>query len=141
MSVAARLGWLDTNVFVHVLYRGDREHARCLSIVEALADGRAEGWFSPLIAHELTYTLGRKPGFPTRAAIATYLGSILAYPGVLVEDKISLVDALGRWAASSTVGFVDAYLAVLAERNSLPICSANARDFSATPNSYTAAIL
>jgi predicted nucleic acid-binding protein len=139
--MTVELGWLDTNVFVHVLYPGDREHRRCRTIVEALADDRAQGWLSFAVMHELTYTLSRKPGFGTRMAIATYVNSLLSYPGVLADDKVTLVNTVARWAESATIGLVDAYLAVLAERDGLPVCSANARDFPATPNSYITAPL
>jgi predicted nucleic acid-binding protein len=139
--MAVQLGWLDTNVFIHSLYRGDREHARSRALVEALADGWAEGWLSPLVVHELTYTLARRPQFSTRAAVHTYLLEILNAPGVRVEDDLALRGALGRWAAGATIGFVDAYLAELAQRDGLPVCSANARDFAATPNSYAMAAL
>lgn len=139
--MAVQLGWLDTNLFVHFLYPGDREHKRCRAIVEALADDRAQGWLSFAVMHELTYTLSRKPGFGTRAAIATYVSSLLLYPGVLADDKDMLANTLARWTASATIGLVDAYLAVLAERDGVAVCSANARDFPTTPNSYTTASL
>jgi predicted nucleic acid-binding protein len=139
--MAVQLGWLDTNVFVHVLYPGDREHQRCRALVEALEDDRAQGWLSFAVMHELTYTLSRKPGFGTRTAIAIYVNSILSYPGVLADDKDVLVNTVARWAASTTIALVDAYLAVLAERDGMPVCSANARDFPATPNSYATAPL
>lgn len=139
--MAVQLGWLDTNVFVHVLYPGDREHRRCRAIVEALADDHAQGWLSFAVMHELTYTLSRKPGFGTRTAIATYVNSLLSFPGVLAHDKVTLVNTLARWIESTTIGLVDAYLAELAERDGVPVCSANARDFPATPNSYATAPL
>ena len=139
--MAVQLGWLDTNVFVHVLYPGDREHRRCRAIVEALEDDRAQGWLSFAVMHELTYTLSRKPGFGTRTAIATYVNSLLSYPGVLADDKDVLVNTIARWTASATIGLVDAYLAVLADRDGVPVCSVNARDFPATPNSYSTAAL
>jgi predicted nucleic acid-binding protein len=60
---------------------------------------------------------------------------------VLAEDKPTMLAAVGRWAASTGLSFVDAYLTELAARDSLPVCSANARDFPATPNSYTMVVL
>lgn len=137
--MAEVLGWLDTNIFIHALITNHREHVRSRALVDALTDGRAEGRLTPLVAHELTYTLGRFPRYPTRTDIHTYLASVVAAPGVIVDDKPTLVAALGRWAASASLGFVDAYLAELAARDGLPVCSANARDFPSTPNSFTTA--
>src|SRR4051794_17260966 len=141
MSMAVALGWLDTNIFIHALITNHREHARGRALVDALTDGRAEGWLTPLVAHELTYTLGRFPQYQTRAAIYAYLSDIMATPGVLAEDKPTMLAAVGRWAAGPRLSFVDAYLTELAARDGLPVCSANARDFPATPNSYTTAAL
>lgn len=61
--------------------------------------------------------------------------------GLLAHDKSDIINAIVRWAASPTASFVDVYLAVLAERDNLPVCSANARDFLATPNRYASAML
>lgn len=139
--MAAQLGWLDTNVFVHALQPNDREYARSRALLDALADSRAEGWLSPLVMHELTYVLGRFPAYQTRAAIQTYLLAILASPGMRVEDKPTLIATVARWSVSASIGFVDAYLAELAQRDAVPVCSANARDFPVTPNSYVTAVL
>ena len=52
-----------------------------------------------------------------------------------------LVAAVTRWAVSASLAFVDAYLTELAQRDTVPVCSANARDFPMTPNSYVTAVL
>jgi hypothetical protein len=67
------------------------------------------------VVHELSYVLARRRAFPTRAAIAFYLRTILRYPGVRATDKTLLLATVGRWAAG-TMGFVDALLAELAAR-------------------------
>ena len=136
-----QLGWLDTNVFVHALQPNDREYARSRAVLDALADGRAEGWLSPLVAHELTYVLRRFSAYQTRAAIQTDLLAILDNPNVRVEDKPLLIAAVTRWAVGASIAFVDAYLAELAQRDAAPVCSANTRDFTTTPNSYVTAVL
>lgn len=139
--MTAQLGWLDTNIFVHAIMLGDAHQPRCRDVLKALEEGHAEGWIAPPVVHELRYVLARLPSFGTRGAIATYLTTILSYPGVLATDKPLLVAAISRWAASMTIGFVDAGLAELALRDGLPVCSVNARDFPVTPNSYATAVL
>ena len=139
--MAVQLGWLDTNVFVHALQPNDREYARSRAVLDTLADGRAKGWLSPLVAHELTYALRRFPAYQTRTAIQTYLLTILDNPNIQAEDKPMLVAAVTRWAMSASVAFVDAYLTELAQRDTIPVCSANARDFPNTANSYVTAAL
>ena len=134
------LGWLDTNVFLHAITPGDPHGPRCRDLLKALEDGRADGWLAATVVHELSYVLSRRRAFPTRAAIAFYLSTVLSYPGARATDKALLLATVGRWAAG-TMGFVDALLAELAARDGLPVCSVNARDFPATPNSYTTAVV
>lgn len=134
------LGWLDTNVFVHAMSANDPHQPRCRAILEALENDTAHGWIEPIIIHELSHVLSRRQAFGTRAAIAIYLTALLSYPGVLAPDKPLLASTVARWAAG-TVGFVDAYLAELAQRDGLPVCTVNARDFPTTPNSFATAAL
>ncbi len=138
MSMPVELGWLDTNIFVYAVTLNDPHQPRCQAIMEALGNGSAEGWIAPIVVHELNCVLGRRRAFRTRAA--TYLNGILAYPGVLAADKPLLTMAVTRWAAG-TISFADALLTELAQRDSLPVCSVNARDFPITPNSYATAPL
>ncbi len=121
--MAVQLGWLDTNVFVHALQPNDHEYARSREVLDALAGGRAKGWLSPLVAHELTYVLRRFPAYQTRTAIQTYLLTILSNPNVQAEDKPMLVAAVTRWAVSASL---------VPQAGSLSACSAryNVRDDS-----------
>ncbi|HZS92011.1 MAG TPA: PIN domain-containing protein [Chloroflexota bacterium] len=137
--MAVEVGWLDTNIFVHALSTTDAHYARCNEIINALIDGRAVGRLSPLVLHELSYVLSRRPRF-TRATIQTYLATIVNTAGIHAPDKPMLVAAVDRWG-NGTMGFVDAYLTELAGRDGIPICSVSARDFPATPNSYATATL
>lgn len=134
------IGWLDTNIFLHAITPGDPHGPRCRDLLKALEDGRAVGWIASTVIHELSYVLSRRRAFPTRSAIAAYLIAILHYPGIQASDKPLLTATIARWAGS-TIGFVDALLAELAQRDNLPVCSVNARDFPVTPNSYATAAL
>ncbi len=135
-----RLGWLDTNIFVHALFTNDTQHDRCSAILQALQEGRAHGWVDVVIVHELTYVLGRLPQFPSRAAIHEYIRGILSPASIHADDKQVLLAGLARWATES-VGFADARLAILAEAGGSPICSANRRDFPGIGNSFDTARL
>jgi predicted nucleic acid-binding protein len=130
-----QFGWLDTNLFVHALFPRDPHHARCRVILEALERGTGEGWLDPLVVHELSYVLGRLPAFPDRAAIHTYLRTVLLMDAVQADDKPGLLEALARWA-TGRVSLVDAWLAVVANRRGLPVCSVNRRDFPDVVNTF-----
>ena len=126
-----QLGLLDTNLFIHPLFVRDPQAARCQALIAAIERGDAEGWIDITVVHELTYALRRVPGFSDRAMIHDYIIRILAMPQILADDKAALIAGLARWATAG-VGFVDAWLAALAEQRSLPICSVNRRDYPAS---------
>jgi predicted nucleic-acid-binding protein len=135
MSLPRVLGLLDTNVVVRSLFPTDPHCPRCLAILAALEQGEAEAWIDVTVVHELTYVLGRLPTF-SRADVHTYVRGVLLAEGVHADEKAALIEALDRWAIGST-GFVDAWLAVLARRHGLPVCSINAGDFPDVPNTFT----
>ncbi|HET8629781.1 MAG TPA: type II toxin-antitoxin system VapC family toxin [Thermomicrobiales bacterium] len=130
-----QLGWLDTNLFVHALFPRDPHYARCQRILAALDAGTAEGWLDPLVVHDLTYVLGRLPQFPDRAAIQGYLRTILLTEQIRADDKPALLAAVARWVMRGG-GFTDAWLASLAGRRALPVCSVNARDLPDIANTF-----
>lgn len=104
MSVPATLGYLDTNLFVHALYPNDPHYPRCRALLAALADVTATGWLDVVVVYELTFILARRRRFPDRQAIERYLRGILAAPGVQVDDRATLLAALGRWRAPGRPG-------------------------------------
>jgi predicted nucleic acid-binding protein len=129
------LGWLDTNLFVHALYRGDPEYRKCAEIIGGLQDGSVTGWIDRLVVHELTYVLKRLPQFPSMSEVHGYVRNILLAEGIRADDKSALLEALARWAAQE-VGFVDAWLAVQALRRNMPVCSVNNRHFPDVENMF-----
>ncbi len=130
------LGWLDTNVFIHALFRNDQNRARCLEILGLLRDGSAEGWIDPVVVHELTYVLTRLGQFRNRSALFEYVNSVLTLDAVRADDKETLLEALDLWAATDSLSFADARLTVLANKRGLPVCSANDRHFPGVVNSF-----
>ena len=135
-----QLGWLDTNLFVHILFAGDPHRERCQALLYALREGRAEGWIDPVVVHELTYVLSRQRQFANRGSISRYVLGILRVDHIHADDKAGLVEAVELWA-QGRIGFADAWLTMRARRRRMPICTVNAGDFPLTLNSYpTAAV-
>ena len=118
-------GPIDTNVFIHA-QTTDRLSAECRRFLDAVENGRVAATLEPLVLHELSYVLTRVRPQLTRAQIADYLLSVVAWPGIQA-DKPLLTDAIQRWGARSDLGFVDAYLAALAARRSCPVHTKNVR--------------
>jgi predicted nucleic acid-binding protein len=130
------LGWLDTNVFVHALYANDKPHKRSIEILDALADGSAQGWLDPIVVHELTYLFTNGVGqFQGREDSRDFLLDIVRTPAIHAADKDVLIGAIMHWSRS-TIDFADAWLSVLSRHRALPVCSANRRDFIGVPNTF-----
>jgi predicted nucleic acid-binding protein len=133
--MSEQLGWLDTNIFVHRLFLNDEHFERCRQITQALEAGEAEGWIDVVVVHELTYVLSRHGLFRTRQDVYAYIRNLLLLAGVNADDKEALILALTRWANSS-VGFADAWLATLAQRRGVPVCSVNRHDLTGVENAF-----
>jgi len=131
--VAVELGWLDTNIFIHALSAPDSHYARCTDLINALQDGRAEGWINATVLHELSYVLSRRRDFAMRTTIATYLLEILNAPGVLAAEKAILIATVTRWGTTT--------ITELTQRDGLPVCTVNARDFPGIANAYATAVM
>jgi predicted nucleic acid-binding protein len=129
------LGYLDTNIFVHVLHPNDDHHDRCKAITDALQDGTATGWIDATAVYELTFILARRRRFPDRRAIAEYVIGIISAPGVQTDDRQALLTALQYWVSQNS-GFADAWLLARALTDGRPVCSVDRRDFPGIANTF-----
>jgi predicted nucleic acid-binding protein len=124
--VASNSGFLDTNVIIHAL-TNDGHSSECRRFLEEVEAGRIRVKVDPLVIHELTYALPRYRRQFTRADVAEIAQSILASAGVDGSTG-GLQEAVSRWAETPGLGFVDAYLAVLALQNDCPVYTKNVRE-------------
>lgn len=122
------LGWLDTNIFVTVLFKNDPNRRRCLEIVEGLETGELEGWLDVIVVHELTYVLSRINVFGKRAEVFEYIYGIIQMEGVRAVDKAEVIEILMMWKDGHS--FADARMMVLARKSGMAVCSVNVKDFS-----------
>jgi predicted nucleic acid-binding protein len=120
-------GLLDTNILVHALTR-DKQSEECRHLLRAVRTGQVPAVLDPLVVHEATYSLQRVVRL-SRTDAADYLLDILSWPGI-VADRAVLIDALGRWRASTALGFVDAFLAARATRDGVPVYTKNVRELT-----------
>ena len=120
-----KVALLDTNVFIHA-HANDSHTAECAQFLAALASGTVEAHLEPIVVHELTYALPHFVKGMTRQQIGAYVGMILSWPGVQ-GDKHLIADAVRRWVLTPGLGFVDAYLAVLALRRGCAVYTKNVR--------------
>src|SRR3954452_83641 len=91
------LGYLDSNVFMHVLFPHDAQYPRAAAVMAGLQDGSLTGRFDPLVIHELAYVLPRLGHLPDRSAVVRHLQGILSAPGVECDERDRLLVALNRW--------------------------------------------
>jgi len=122
-------GLLDTNIVLHAQTH-DSLSEECRRFLAALERGELRARVEPLVLRELSYALARYAKQMSRPDIAEYLISMLRWPGV-VGDKDGMIDALERWHQTPGLGFVDAYLSALANREGRVVFTKNVRDFVA----------
>lgn len=125
---APTVGLLDTNVFIHA-QANDVWSQECRKFLQAVEHGSVRVELLPVVLHELTYALPRYLRQLSRADVATYLLSVLHWPGIRGDNEL-MVDAVKRWARTPGLAFVDAYLAALAAHRRCPIFTKNVRELS-----------
>jgi len=118
-------GLLDTNVIIHSL-ADDPLSVECWNFMQQVRSGQVSVILDPLVIHELTYALPRYAKQWERTEIAGFIETLLHLPGVS-GDTSRMVRAIGFWKENTGVGFVDCYLAVLANDEQLPVYTKNVR--------------
>jgi predicted nucleic acid-binding protein len=121
------LGFLDTNVLIHA-FATDNEGADCRAFLAQVQAGERSILLTAVVVHEFTCAVGRYRKQLNRQDIAEYLISLIALPTVHLEDE-AVFEAVRMWAATPKLGFVDAYLAVRAHREGLPVFTKNVKHF------------
>lgn len=121
-------GLLDTNIFLHA-QTTDAHSDECRQFLSALARGTQQAWLEPLVIHELSYVFRRYVQQATKEDVASYLRTVLSWPGIR-GDKDLMIDAVERWSATSDLAFVDAYLAALASRRGAAVFTMNVRELT-----------
>lgn len=119
-------GLLDTSVFIHAQAH-DQHSADCSRFLAALERGDATAYLHPLVWHELSSALPHYLKQMTRQDVATYLLTVLSWPGV-IGDKALMVDATERWRDTPGLSLVDAFLAALASNLNAPVYTKNVRE-------------
>jgi len=138
VSRPRRFGWLDANLFIHVLFPGDPHSSRCREILDALMDGSGVGYLDPVTVHELTYALQkvRPESFSDRKEVFKYLSAFITLDTVHIDEKDTLLKGLWYWAAGRVDKFGDGRLRALAEDRETPVYTVNKRDFIGVVNTY-----
>src|SRR5688572_2438902 len=120
-------GLVDTNVFIHA-NTTDALSEECARFLTALKDGRQFARLEEAVVHELSFAWRHVFQQASRDDIATYLLTVLTWPGIVVDDRSRLIGAVRRWQASS-IGFIDALLSEKALEEDRPVYTKNRRDF------------
>jgi predicted nucleic acid-binding protein len=88
------VGLLDANVFIHA-QTNDISSQECREFLQAVERGSVRVEIPPVVLHELTYALPRYLRQLSRADVATYLLSVLHWPGIRGDNEL-MIDAVKR---------------------------------------------
>lgn len=91
--------FVDTNVFIRLLTRDDPAKAeRCLALFERAQRGEITLHTSEAIVAEIVYVLSSRVTYNLpRDVVATALRPVLLVPGLRLDHKASVLNALDRW--------------------------------------------
>jgi predicted nucleic acid-binding protein len=104
---------IDTNVAArYVLADIPDHHQRPVDLFRAAASGRVELCVPTAVFIELSYILTRLAKFPRQRA-ADGLLQFARFPGLRLEHKDVIINALALWRDTGGVSFVDSYLMAL----------------------------
>ena len=123
------VGLIDTNIFLHAPTT-DVSSEECRRFLVRLARGEEQAELDILVVHELTYTLPRVVKQMDRRQVAAYVLMVIGWPRI-VADKATLHDVVQRWGRSQGLAFVDAYVAVRANREGREVYTKNVRELLA----------
>ncbi len=127
--------WVDANVLLRFL-TGEPEamHEKTVELMSRAEGGEVELFVNDLIVAEVVWVLKsfyKKPA----DEIAEVLVALVCAPGVVVEDRETLVRAL-ELAAEKNVDFIDALLALRAAARGETVCTFDETDFRRLPTHW-----
>jgi predicted nucleic acid-binding protein len=125
-AVDSSSGLLDTNILIHSITR-DEHSTECSRFLDLVSSGEVRARLEPVVVHELTYALPRYTKQLTRQDVATMVVNLIELPGIEADTEL-LKESVLRWAATPGLGFVDAYLAAIANREDRIIYTKNVRE-------------
>ncbi len=93
--------FIDANVFLHLITGDDPVKAvRCFELLQRASRGEESLYTSESIVAEVVYVLSRSTYWAPRADVAIALAPVLANPGLHLDHKESVLQALVLWQTS-----------------------------------------
>ena len=109
-----RRAWADTNLFLAFLAGPSHvHHDRAVGLFAAVERGELTLVVTPVVVAEITWAAHRTLGWD-RPTTARALAAMLAEPGLVVADRITLMRALALIDAHPRLDFTDAWIAASA---------------------------
>jgi predicted nucleic acid-binding protein len=111
--------FLDTNLFVALFTNAHEErNTRALRLFERIVGGEEEAETTLVVLFELAFLLQRTFRVP-RPLVATYIERTLSTPGIAIQDRKLLFEALDIYRNTGGLSFTDAYNAAYMRRRGI----------------------
>jgi predicted nucleic acid-binding protein len=126
--------FVDANIFIRLLTEDDpQKAARSLALFQRAQRGELDLVTSESVVAEVAYVLSSRTTYRiARATVAAALGPLLTDPGIQVEHKASILQALELWK-DSNLDFTDCLSVEHVRRASLDGIYSYDRDFDRVP--------
>lgn len=106
--------FLDTDILVRHLVRDNPDQAtRATALMEAVADHQIRIRLPDTVVFETIFTLQRVYSIP-KVEIADELSTIVKHPGVILDHKQAVLNALKFWRGTGGLSFADCHHLALA---------------------------
>lgn len=125
--------FVDANIFLRLLTGDDPEKAtRCLELFQRANQGELRLHTSESIVAEVVYVLSRSTYRVPREDVASALAPVLTIPGLRIDHKESVLQALDLWQRSK-LDFEDCLSVQHARRLGVDAIYSYDRDFDRLP--------
>jgi predicted nucleic-acid-binding protein len=106
MSVIA---FLDTNILLrHIMQDVEDQSPRASRLIAEVAEGVVSVWISETVVFETVFTLTSFYRIP-RGDVARQVRRIVGMPGIFLQNKAIVLEALRFWESQGPLSFADCY--------------------------------
>lgn len=106
--------WIDTNIIIYYLRYNKNFSPKVQELITAANNGEFKLKISPMVISECVFVLMGKQFYCKKQEIKMALSSFINMPGVEMEEKEVILEALDNYSKKG-IDFTDAYIAAHAK--------------------------
>ena len=127
--------FVDTNIFLRHLLNDDPQRSlACFRLIQAIEQGHAAAWTTPLVIAEVVFVLSNKKTYgKSREFLRDHLLPLINLQGLKIEHK-RLYERVFDLYMSHPISYIDAFHAALVEHEPIAELYSYDTDFDLVPS-------